>query len=339
MGECVSSEDSAKAPQLDPQLTTELHTDLKAVEQIIRDTVQSDIPLLHDASRHLMDAGGKRHRPLLALLAARFGDHTDPDVLHGAAAVELVHMAALCHDDVMDEAQLRRGVPSVNARWGDDMALLAGDYLFSRSFLLLAALKSLPARLEVNTFSELVTGQVREMTGPGPDDDPFTHYLAVVSEKTASLMRTCVRIGALTSGAEKAYVTALEEYGELLGVAFQISDDLLDVVGKKGKSGKTPGTDLDQGVNSLPVLYATQGTDPESARLRELLAHGREGTLGDEERAEALALLREHPALERTRKQLWDYAERARAALEPLPDGPAKDGLASLCVVVAERDR
>ncbi|MCF6524490.1 polyprenyl synthetase family protein [Streptomyces sp. JJ36] len=336
----MTTEDSAKSPQLDPQLAAELHTDLAAVENIIQESVHCDVALLHDASRHLVDAGGKRHRPLLTLLAARFGEHTDPDVLRAAAAVELVHMAALCHDDVMDEAPLRRGVPSVNARWGDDVALLAGDYLFSRSFLLMAALPSLPARLEVGTFAELVTGQIREMDGPGPDDDPLDHYLAVVSEKTASLMRTCVRIGALTAAAADAHVTALAEYGTLLGIAFQMSDDLLDVTGRKASSGKTPGTDLDQGVTSLPVLYALQGTDAESRRLNELLAPGRKRDgLSGAEREEALALLRAHPSLDRTRKQVWEYAERARAALAPLPDGPAKDGLASLCVAVAERDR
>jgi heptaprenyl diphosphate synthase len=319
------------------ELAADLHSDLTAVDQIVQDSVKSDVALLHEASRHLMDAGGKRYRPLLTLLAARFGDPSDPDVLRAAAAVELVHLAALYHDDVMDRATLRRGVPSVNAKWNDSVAILAGDFLFSRAFLLLAALPVRAARMEVQTFSSLVAGQIREMDGPADDQDPVDHYLTMVTEKTASLMRSCVRLGALVSGADETAVRALEDFGEALGVAFQVSDDLLDLVGRKEEFGKLPGSDLSKkSVTTLPLLYATQGDDPASTRLRELVA--REDLTADE-RAEALALLGTHPALDRTREFLRGYAERADAALAPLPEGPAKDGLRAMCTAVVERTR
>ena len=341
----MTNGESTQLPSLDPDLTTALNSDLAAVEQIIRDAVKCDVPLLHEASRHLMDAGGKRHRPMLTLLAAHFGNSgdlpgnsSDPDVLRAAAAVELVHIAALCHDDVLDRAALRRGVPSVNARWGEPVAILTGDFLFSQAFLLLAVLPSLTARLEVNTFAELVTGQFREMAGPSSEDDPFDYYVVMATEKTASLMRSCVRLGALTSGADDGTVRVLEEFGDALGVAFQISDDLLDLTDNAKQSGKRPGADLNKGAPALPLLYAVQGNDAASVRLRELLdAAPAGGDLDDRSREEALELLRAHSALDRTREQLERYVDRARTALEPLPDCPARDALSAVCAAVAHR--
>ncbi|WP_308416585.1 polyprenyl synthetase family protein [Streptomyces sp. AJS327] len=334
----MTNGESAKLTALDPDVTAGLNTDLAAVEQIIRDAVKCDVPLLHEASRHLMDAGGKRHRPLLTLLAARFGNASDPDVLRAAAAVELVHIAALCHDDVLDKAALRRGVPSVNARWGEPVAILTGDFLFSQAFLLLAVVPSQAARLEVNTFAELVTGQFREMAGPAPEEDPLDYYVTMATEKTASLMRSCVRLGALTSGADETAVRALERFGEALGVAFQITDDLLDLSESAQKSGKRPGADLNKNAPALPLLYAVRDTGPASDRLRELLESVPEGNgLDDDAREEALGLLRSHPALDRTREQLETYVQRAKDALAPLPEGPARDGLAAMCVAVAHR--
>ncbi|WP_201787475.1 polyprenyl synthetase family protein [Wenjunlia vitaminophila] len=324
-------------PTLAEELAVELISDMAAVDQIVQDAVKSDVRLLHDACRHLMDAGGKRYRPMLTLLAARFGDHRDPDVLRAAAAVELVHLAALYHDDVMDKATLRRGVPSVNAKWNDAVAILAGDYLFSQAFLLLAAMHSQPARMEVQTFSLLVAGQFREMSGPEPGTDPVDHYVAMVSDKTASLMRSCLRLGALVARADQEAVHALEAFGQNLGVAFQVSDDLLDLVGKEEEFGKHLGGDLiKKSVTTLPLLYATRGNDPASVRLRELLETEE---LEAEARAEALSLLSAHPALDKTREVLRSYADRASTALDPLPDGPAKDGLRAMCTAVVERTR
>ncbi|WP_245996887.1 polyprenyl synthetase family protein [Streptomyces armeniacus] len=322
-------------------LSTELKADLVGVEEIIRESIQSEMSLLHEASRHLMDAGGKRHRPMLTLLAARFGNPAEPDVLRSAAACELVHAAALCHDDVLDGATLRRGRPSVNARWNDAVAMLTGDFLFAQAFLLLARLPTLEARLEVNTFVRLVTGQIREMAGPADDEDPTDYYATMVSEKTASLLTACLRLGALASGADEGSVRALERYGEAFGLAFQISDDLLDLFGEEEKSGKRPGTDLLKGAPTLPLLYALSSPGKDSDRLRDLLGtaapEGRRTQLTDEECAEAIGLLRHHPAVGRARERLDAYVEEARAALGPLPDGSAKDTLDLLCAGVAHR--
>ncbi|MFG3254480.1 polyprenyl synthetase family protein [Streptomyces sp. NPDC048172] len=328
-------------PIADQELATDIKAELVDIEEIIRESIKSEMPLLHEASQHLMDAGGKRHRPMLTLLAARFGDPTGPSVLSTAAACELVHAAALCHDDVLDGATLRRGRPSVNARWNDAVAMLTGDFLFARAFLLLARLPVLEARLEVNTFVRLVTGQIREMTGPAEGEDPAVYYATMVSEKTASLLCACLRLGALTSGAEPEAVQALERYGEAFGLAFQISDDLLDLFGEEEKSGKRPGTDLVQGAPTLPLLYALNSPGEDSDRLRELLGTtepgGRRTALGEAECAEAIELLRHHSAVARTRERLDAYVEEARAALAPLPDGPAKDTLDLLCAGVAHR--
>ncbi|MEU2724680.1 polyprenyl synthetase family protein [Streptomyces smyrnaeus] len=332
---------AGQPPLTDQELASALKADLAVVEDLIRDSIHSEAPLLHEASRHLIDAGGKRYRPMLTLLAARFGNPDDPDVLRAAAACELVHAAALCHDDVLDGASLRRGRTSVNARWSDAVAILTGDFLFAQAFLLLATVPQQEARLEVNTFVRLVTGQIREMTGPADGEDPTDYYVTMVSDKTASLLRACVRLGALTSGAGETVVRALEEYGDAFGVAFQISDDLLDLFGQEERSGKRQGTDLLKGAPTLPLLYALSGTGQDSERLREILGPvpgtGRRTTLTAEERAEATELLRRHPAVERTRERLDAYIARARAALAPLSEGPAKDTLEALCAGVAHR--
>ncbi|MFF2654983.1 polyprenyl synthetase family protein [Streptomyces sp. NPDC058045] len=323
------------------ELGEELTADLAGVEEIIQVSIQSEVPLLHEASRHLMDAGGKRHRPLLTLLAARFGNPAEPDVLRAAASCELVHAAALCHDDVLDNATLRRGRPSVNARWSDEVAMLTGDFLFARSFLLLARLPMLEARLEVNTFVRLVTGAMQEMSGLAPDQDPDDYYATMVSGKTASLLCSCLRLGALTSGADEKYVRELGRYGEAFGLAFQITDDLLDLFGEEEKSGKRPGTDLLKGAPTLPLLYALRGSGEDSDRLRDLLGTaepaGRRSRLTDEECAEAIELLRHHDAVGRTRERLDAHIAQARAALAPLPDGAAKDTLDFLCTGLAHR--
>src|SRR5271155_5687223 len=201
--------------------------------------------LFTEASRHSMGAGGKRFRALLVLLAAQFGDPKDPRVIQAAVAIELTHLATLFHDDVMDEADVRRGLPSANSRWSNSVAILNGDLLFAQASRIIA---------------RLVAGQLSETIGPRPGQDPLDHYMHVITEKTGSLIATSGQFGALFSGAPAEVATRIALACERLGVAWQLSDDVIDIASDSAQSGKTPGTDLRQGVRTLPVLYALRST-------------------------------------------------------------------------------
>jgi heptaprenyl diphosphate synthase len=325
----------------DHALESELRAGLATVEEQLRDAVKSDFPLVTETSRHLVDAGGKRFRPLLVLLAAQFGDPGAPGVVPSAVVCELTHLATLYHDDVMDEASLRRGAPSANSRWSNTVAILTGDFLFARASDILADLGPEAVRIQARTFERLVIGQIRETVGPQEGDDPVEHYLSVVGDKTGSLIATSGRFGALLAGADESTVDILTRFGERIGVAFQLSDDILDVASDSADSGKTPGTDLREGIATLPVLYAQRraaasppAAASSDARLLELL----DGDLTDDAaHAEALGLLRVDPAMAEARAELRRWADEARAVIEPLPDVPAKDGLRVLCDVVVSR--
>ena len=320
----------------DQELESSVQATLEEIEALLRDRVTSGDPLVTEAAQHLLDAGGKRFRPLLVAVGGHFGDPTLPQLVPAAVCVELTHLATLYHDDVMDEAVVRRGAASANARWSNSVAILVGDYLFSRAADLAADLGTEAVRIQARTFSRLVHGQIAETVGPR-GSDAIAHYLRVVADKTASLIATSARFGGMFGGSEPAIVEALAEFGETIGVAFQLSDDLLDIASDATESGKTPGTDLREGVPTLPVLYALASTDADaaSARLREILS---DGAITDEARlAEALALLRESAALKRARETVRWYAEQARGRLAPLPDGPPRRALARLCDVIVDR--
>jgi heptaprenyl diphosphate synthase len=319
---------------VDPALAGDVTLGMRAVEVMLRDAVKSDYPFVTETSKHLVEAGGKRFRPLLTLLAAQFGDPHAPGVVPSAVVCELTHLATLYHDDVMDEATIRRGAQSANSRWGNTVAILTGDFLFARASDILADLGPECVRIQARTFERLCTGQIRETVGPGAGDDALEHYLTVVADKTGSLIATCGRFGALLSGAPEMVVDELTRFGERIGVAFQLSDDLLDVASDATEFGKTPGTDLREGVATLPVLHALASTDPADARLQELLR----GDLTDDARhAEALGLLRANRAMELARADLQRWADDARAVLAPLPDIPARALMELLCDVVVAR--
>ena len=324
-------------PTTDPALTEALTQGLAQVEAALHGAVKSDYPFVTEASRHLVDAGGKRFRPLLVLLAAQFGDPGAPGVVPAAVVVELTHLATLYHDDVMDEATMRRGAPSANLRWDNTVAILTGDFLFAKASELLADLGTEAVRIQAQTFERLCTGQIRETVGARPGDDLIEHYLSVVADKTGSLIATSGRFGAMLSGAPEPVVDVLTRFGERIGIAFQLADDLLDVTSEAGESGKTPGTDLREGVETLPVLHARRLADPARAadlRLLELL----DGDLTDDSRrAEALALLRRHPAVTAAREDLLRWGREARDVLDPLPDIPAKRALQALCDATVRR--
>jgi heptaprenyl diphosphate synthase len=318
----------------DPALTSQLRSGLAEVEALLAESVASDDAFVAETARHLVQAGGKRSRPLLALLAAQFGDPGGAGVVPAAAVVELTHLATLYHDDVMDEATMRRGAPSANARWTNTVAILTGDFLFSRASDLLADLGPEAVRIQARTFARLVRGQMRETVGPAEGADPVQHYLSVVADKTASLIGTAGRFGAMFSVARQPYVEALACFAERFGIAFQLSDDLIDVASESRDSGKTPGTDLREGVHTLPVLLALRSADTRTSRLRELLA---DDLADDAVLTETLDELRAHPAMDHARGHLQRSAAEARDALAPLPEGPARRALRTLCDFVVDR--
>ncbi len=325
---------SLALPVLDADLEARLRARMVEVEERLEREIQSEAPFVTQAARHLMHAGGKRFRPLLVLLAAEAGDPSRDGVVTSACVVELTHLASLYHDDVMDEAELRRGAESANSRWDNHVAILTGDFLFSKSSELTASLGADAVRIQAETFTKLVEGQILETLEPGPDEDALAHYLRVVEGKTGSLIATSARYGARFSGAPVAVEEALTAYGEKVGIAFQLSDDILDVASDSDESGKTPGTDLREGVPTLPVLMAQRSTDPADARLLELLA----GDLTDDTRhAEALDLLRKHSAMDEARQYVLDRAREAQELLGALPDGPVKDALDAFAVLIATR--
>ncbi|MGN6780495.1 MAG: polyprenyl synthetase family protein [Marmoricola sp.] len=325
-------------PVVDAALEARLRSRLAEVEEALRGHVVSEAPFVTEAARHLLTAGGKRFRPLLVLLAAETGDPQADGVLTAACIVELTHLASLYHDDVMDEAVLRRGAESANARWDNHVAILTGDFLFSKSSELTAELGADAVRIQARTFTRLVEGQILETLGPGDDDDPLEHYLRAVAGKTGSLIATSARYGARFAGAPLEVEEALTEYGEKVGVAFQLSDDILDIASESAESGKTPGTDLREGVPTLPVLMARMraagSADPRDARLLELL----DADLADDAlHAEALRLLRAHPALDEARAYVVAMAQDAKRLLKVLPEGPVRVALETFADVVADR--
>ncbi|MDI5972311.1 polyprenyl synthetase family protein [Streptomyces sp. SL13] len=320
----------------DRVLDTDIRSGLADVEEGLLEATKSDVPFINGASQHLVRAGGKRFRPLLTLVAAQFGDPHAPGVVPSAVVVELTHLATLYHDDVMDEADVRRGVASANARWDNSVAVLTGDFLFARASRVVADLGPEAVRIQAEAFERLVTGQILETVGPAADRDPIDHYFDVISGKTGALFGVSGRFGALLAGADEAVVDILTQYGERIGTAFQLADDVLDIASDSQESGKTPGTDLREGIPTLPVLHLRSGRfdSPEDQRLRDLL----DGDLTDDAKhAEALGLLRAHPALEQARRDTVRYADTARELLGPLRDCPAKMALEALCDAVVHR--
>lgn len=306
---------------------------MQQVDALLAEVVQHDDPFIAEASAYLMQAGGKRFRPQLALLVSGLGDGPTPEVVKAAAAVELVHLASLYHDDVMDDADLRRGVPSANARYGNATSVVVGDMLFGKSSALVAELGPEAVRLQADTFVRLCAGQIRDERPVPAGVDPVDHLLGVLADKTGALIAAAARYGAQFSGCDAATVELMGAFGERLGLVFQLADDLLDVASDAEESGKTPGTDLREGKATLPVLFARRSTDAGSARLRELLA----GPVAEEDLSEALGMLRAHPGLQEAREFTLAYARQTESMLEPLGDGEVPDALRQLVHAVADR--
>ena len=321
-------------PGIAPALEAELTEGMRKVEELLLSHIQGDYPLVEETSRHLVAAGGKRLRPLLTLLASQYGDKNKFGIIESAVVCELTHVATLYHDDVMDEAKLRRGVESANNRWGNTVAILTGDYLFAKVSALLADIGPEAVRLQASTFERLVIGQIMETQGPQNGEDPLEHYLQVVADKTGSLIAASARFGAMVAGAPNDIKETLTVFGEKIGIAFQLADDVIDIASDSHQSGKTPGTDLREGVPTLVTLNVMKSTRPEDRELVELL----QAPIKDEAVvAQVLSTLRSHPALQESRDQLEQIARDARIALGPLPVNDVTGALFSLCDAIIDR--
>lgn len=321
-------------PGLAPELEAELQEGMHKVENLLFSHIQGDYPLVEETARHLVAAGGKRLRPLLTLLASHYGDKNKFGIIESAVVCELTHVATLYHDDVMDEAPLRRSVESANNRWGNTVAILTGDYLFAKVSALLADIGPEAVRLQASTFERLVIGQIMETQGPRKGEDPLEHYLQVVADKTGSLISASARFGAMASGAPTDIKETLTIFGEKVGIAFQLADDVIDISSESFESGKTPGTDLREGVPTLVTLNVMKSNKRADKDLIKLL----QSPIKDEKTVkQVLATLRSHEALAQSREQLLGIARDARTALGPLPVNDVTGALFSLCDAIVDR--
>ena len=327
-------------PQLrkvvDINLIKSIQAGLENVETALLEAVTHTDPVANVTSRHLLEAGGKRLRPVLVLLGASLGDANNDEVIKAAVVVELTHLATLYHDDVMDRAPLRRGVPTAHEVWGNSVAILTGDLLFARASQIVSRLGGKALSLQADTFERLCLGQLHETLGPQNNEDPIEHYLQVLADKTGSLIAASAELGVVYGGAPDEYREPLRLYGEKVGVAFQLIDDVIDIL--SDESGKTPGTDLRAGVPTLPTLLlrAQANSDPKALELIEIIDAGLQD---DAQLAKAVALIRAHPALEQAYQAAKSWADEAVLALAPLPDSPVKDALRVFAEAVVERQK
>ena len=313
---------------------------LDRVEQTLARELKVTDTLADATTRYLYEAGGKRVRPMLTLLTAELGEGATDDVIAGATALEMTHLGSLYHDDVMDGADVRRGVPSAHAVWGNNVAILTGDLLFSRASQLMAQIGERAIRLQADTFERLVLGQMHETVGPQAGEDPVDFYLQVLADKTGSLIAASAHAGALFSDAPSEYRLPVRQYGEKVGVAFQLLDDVIDLSPDADETGKVPGTDLRAGVPTMPYLLLGRSGDPASRALKATIddgvlriADGADPAILDD----AITALREHPATEATRQQAYEWADAAVAAIDPLPAGVVRDALVKLSHVIVDR--
>ena len=311
---------------------------LARVEARLREAVRQADPLADDVARHLVLAGGKRVRPMLALLAAQLGEADRPEVDEAAVVVELTHLATLYHDDVMDSAPVRRGAPSAHAVWGNTVAILTGDLLFARASSLVAELGPEAVRIQARTFERLCLGQLHETIGPTGSQDPVEHYLQVLSDKTGSLIATSARFGAMFAGCDDAVQQVLVTYGEKVGVAFQLADDVIDLTSDGVVSGKTPGTDLREHVPTLPALLARRQADVHGDDASLQIVALLDGELGEDAvLADLVARLRDHPATATARAAAARWAQEAADSLAVLPASHAREALREFAIALVTR--
>lgn len=317
----------------DPILEAEIRKRLEDVEAHLADSVKTETPLVSEAGAYLLSAGGKRFRPMLVLLGGHFGDPTDARLVPLAVSVELTHLASLYHDDVIDEADSRRGIPSVNARWDNTVAILAGDFLFARASAIAAELGTDVSRLLATTIGLVCEGQIREVQAAGRLEIDEAEYMAVIERKTASLIATSCQVGGLLSGAPAEVVQRLDRFGRALGLAFQLSDDIMDLVSDQSTLGKEPGVDLREGVLTLPLIIALR----ESEHREELQRLLRSEQSEESDLRRVMEIVRGDGALGRARESVSREVGRALSEAERLPEGSARDALLHLAEYLAVR--
>jgi heptaprenyl diphosphate synthase len=317
----------------DPSLEDLVQRRLEDVEEELRSATSSELPFVAETAGYLLAAGGKRFRPLLVMLGGNFGESEDPRLTQVAVAVELTHLATLYHDDVIDEARTRRGTASANARWDNTVAILTGDFLFAKASEICSGLGSEVTRLLARTIATVCEGQIREVQIAGRVEVEENEYIEVVRRKTASLIATSCRLGGLLSGASEEVVEGLERFGTALGVAFQLSDDIMDVAADAGVLGKEPGADLREGVFTLPVIYALRSSERRED-LRSLLS---EGSLSGGELDRALEIISGDGSLDLAREAVSEQVSEAIGAAERLPGGRPRDALIRLAEFIATR--
>lgn len=290
-------------------------------------------------ARYLFDAGGKRVRPLLTLLTAQWGEGINDRVIKAAQVIELTHLATLYHDDVMDEAAQRRGVAATQTVWGNSVAILAGDLLFARAGTLVGSLGQQAITLQAATFERLCLGQMRETVGPKPGQEPIAHYLKVLADKTGSLIALSAEMGLRMSNGPENLVAPIRRFGEKIGIAFQLVDDVIDLSERGSGTGKPPGTDVRRGVTTLPMLLLQQqaATDPEAVELLAKLARGTSGEATEEEFQEAIGQLRTHEVTQATMTTARELADEAIKELDSAPDDVIKRGLVRFAHQIVDR--
>ena len=322
------------------QFAKRIDAGLDLVEEGLREQVRYADEVADVTARYLLNAGGKRVRPMLTLLTAQLGESpTAPEVIAAAQAVEITHLASLYHDDVMDEARTRRGVPSAQHVWGNSVAVLTGDLLFARASQLVASLGEDAIRLQADTFERLCLGQLHETIGPNDGDDPIEHYIGVLADKTGSLIAAAAQMGVMFSGASREYLRPVMEFGEKVGVGFQLVDDVIDLSGKGEETGKTPGTDLRAGVATLPLLKLRDraGSDPTASALLERIDTEVLGAPDDVDISDVVSELRAHAVTQETLDEAHRWARGAVEAISPLPEGPVKRALTRFADTIVER--
>lgn len=323
--------DEASGPERD--LVDALEDGLRRVEIALdRDVALTD-PVADSMARYLKDAGGKRTRPMLVMLAAQLGDGITDDVVSAAEVVEITHLASLYHDDVMDRASMRRGVPAVHEVWTNSIAILAGDLLFARAGAVGARLGAEFAAIHANTFERMCLGQLHETIGP-QGSDPVEHYIRVLADKTGSLIAAAAELGALMANADAAYRQPLRDFGERIGVAFQLVDDVLDLSASP-ETGKVAGTDLRAGVVTLPLLRLRAAAESDADAASLLADIERKG----DDFPDAVARLREHAAAIDTLAEAERWRDGAHEALTALPVGAVRDALDAFAASLVTRTR
>lgn len=306
---------------------------MQSVEQRLREVTVADTDFLTEIAQHLLAAGGKRYRPLLAQVAAELGSHTGGDSVEAGVSVELVHLGSLYHDDVIDEAETRRGMTSVNQNWSNTVAILAGDFLLARASEIAAPLGEEAVALIARTYATLCEGQVRELIYTDSLDHGPDGYYAVIGGKTASLIRTSARLGAITGDAPSDTVEAISDWAWEMGMVFQITDDVLDLVASDEFLGKPAGSDIGEGTFTLPVLHAAQG--PHGPEVRSLLADGRPYSREAIERVIDITV--DGGWVDRVLDEAVDRIRIAEKAADRIPNNPLSDVLSNLDQYLLER--